>query len=481
MKYAFVGLFATLIGITSISILWYINACLGQKRLNITKFNHNTNDLNDSNTYLLEFMRKDLDRDKEVHSFEVKNAKDSIARKPLIKKPVNKVHVAQNDARVNNVPAKNNFGQLNKINKFPINKHPIQKQDTKSLAASKPIKKDVLKSQLTSNKVGRSEDDTPLKNALKVSKNKVPFFDPAVKNQDPLMEALNNEIGTETPLLPRFQDKALQRPRMTKATEKSTLKPASTSSSAEDIPELVHIGTIEKKKPGVVIPAPWKPLPPHENKISFLNNNEKSSNMVGEFSPPSQKMDGFGIAAGDNGGEAEDNLRPLSIHATKQDQAAIKDHSLASMNEASSSNQRETILEETSRNGNSSQYCLPKKNLFFLKSHKTGGSTVQNIILRYGLKHNLHFAMPINKHDYFYPRIFKRDFIQQQLEPPYNLMAFHIRFNYEEVRAVMPEDTNYVAIIREPFSHFESSFHFFYNIVPSFQEFPWIFAVWKSG
>ena len=160
----------------------------------------------------------------------------------------------------------------------------------------------------------------------------------------------------------------------------------------------------------------------------------------------------------------------------------------------------------------------------------------QNIILRYGLKHNLHFAMPINKHDYFYPRIFKRDYIQQQLErkwysynslsliigifvisflllrnahsimiinnevlrgrtyllirrlvlhmptvywtlflipsiptAPYNLMAFHIRFNYEEVKAVMPEDTTYVAIIREPFSHFESTFHFFYNIVPSFQ------------
>ena len=64
---------------------------------------------------MLEFLRKDLDSDKEVHSLEVKNAKDSIAKKSLIKKPVNKVHVARNDARVNNVPAKKNLEQLNKI------------------------------------------------------------------------------------------------------------------------------------------------------------------------------------------------------------------------------------------------------------------------------------------------------------------------------------------------------------------------------
>jgi len=38
--------------------------------------------------------------------------------------------------------------------------------------------------------------------------------------------------------------------------------------------------------------------------------------------------------------------------------------------------------------------CTPKSNIFFLKTHKTGSSTVQNLLLRYGDKNNLTFALP---------------------------------------------------------------------------------------
>ena len=49
-------------------------------------------------------------------------------------------------------------------------------------------------------------------------------------------------------------------------------------------------------------------------------------------------------------------------------------------------------------------------------------------------------------------------------------MCFHMRFNYEEVKSVLTSnETKYVTIIREPLHHFESSFKFFHNIVPSFQ------------
>ena len=40
------------------------------------------------------------------------------------------------------------------------------------------------------------------------------------------------------------------------------------------------------------------------------------------------------------------------------------------------------------------QKCEPSKSLIFAKTHKTGGSTVQNIFLRYGSHNNLTFVLP---------------------------------------------------------------------------------------
>ncbi|KAI8494391.1 hypothetical protein Bbelb_276170 [Branchiostoma belcheri] len=37
-------------------------------------------------------------------------------------------------------------------------------------------------------------------------------------------------------------------------------------------------------------------------------------------------------------------------------------------------------------------------NIVFLKTHKTAGSTVQNILMRYGLEKNLTFALPAAGH-----------------------------------------------------------------------------------
>ena len=38
--------------------------------------------------------------------------------------------------------------------------------------------------------------------------------------------------------------------------------------------------------------------------------------------------------------------------------------------------------------------CKPEQRLAFAKTHKTGGSTLQNVFLRYGYKNGLKFALP---------------------------------------------------------------------------------------
>ena len=47
-----------------------------------------------------------------------------------------------------------------------------------------------------------------------------------------------------------------------------------------------------------------------------------------------------------------------------------------------------------------------------------------------------------------------------------------MRFNLSRVQKVMPKDSLFVSILREPGEVFESSFHYFYEIVPSFNKLP---------
>lgn len=38
--------------------------------------------------------------------------------------------------------------------------------------------------------------------------------------------------------------------------------------------------------------------------------------------------------------------------------------------------------------------CTTKSNIFFVKTHKTGSSTVQNVLMRFGASRDLDFAIP---------------------------------------------------------------------------------------
>ncbi|XP_070540594.1 galactosylceramide sulfotransferase-like [Ptychodera flava] len=102
--------------------------------------------------------------------------------------------------------------------------------------------------------------------------------------------------------------------------------------------------------------------------------------------------------------------------------------------------------------------CKPERNVAFLKVHKCGSTTVQNILLRYGEKHNLTFVLPQRSNLISYPAKFdKRDILKFPVEK-YNILTHHTRFDYEAISEVMPENTTFIAIIREPTVVFESLF-----------------------
>ncbi|XP_072266201.1 galactose-3-O-sulfotransferase 2-like [Pyxicephalus adspersus] len=109
--------------------------------------------------------------------------------------------------------------------------------------------------------------------------------------------------------------------------------------------------------------------------------------------------------------------------------------------------------------------CKPHKHIFFLKTHKTASSTIMNILFRFGESNNLTFALPsYNATQFFYPLYFNAAFVAQyfsQVIRKFDIMCHHMRFHLGQVEKVMPKDTFYFTILRNPVSLMESSFTYY--------------------
>nr|KAF6450177.1 galactose-3-O-sulfotransferase 2 [Molossus molossus] len=119
----------------------------------------------------------------------------------------------------------------------------------------------------------------------------------------------------------------------------------------------------------------------------------------------------------------------------------------------------------------------PITNIMFLKTHKTASSTVLNILFRFAEKHNLSLALPAGSRLHLgYPWFFLARYVEGvgQAGPPrhFNIMCNHLRFNPPEVQKVMPNDTFYFSILRNPVFQLESSFAYYRHLTPAFSAAP---------
>ncbi|XP_077063915.1 galactose-3-O-sulfotransferase 2 [Siphateles boraxobius] len=116
--------------------------------------------------------------------------------------------------------------------------------------------------------------------------------------------------------------------------------------------------------------------------------------------------------------------------------------------------------------------CQPKNHIVFLKTHKTASSTILNILYRYGDSHNLTFALPLNMHSQlFYPTFFAAHFVEgvrTRSVKEFHILCNHMRFSSQEVRKLMPKDTFYFSILRNPVAMMESLF-VYYKAIPAFR------------
>lgn len=121
--------------------------------------------------------------------------------------------------------------------------------------------------------------------------------------------------------------------------------------------------------------------------------------------------------------------------------------------------------------------CKPMYNVAFIKTHKAGSSTIANILQRFGITHHLNFALPrkmVNTPGFNYINRAGEVFSANRLIPlpnnkSYNILWSHSIYNRTAFRNVLPADTVYISILREPFQQFVSSLYY-YGILKAVQK-----------
>ncbi|XP_077868910.1 galactosylceramide sulfotransferase-like [Saccoglossus kowalevskii] len=119
--------------------------------------------------------------------------------------------------------------------------------------------------------------------------------------------------------------------------------------------------------------------------------------------------------------------------------------------------------------------CQRQDNVCFIKTRKTGSTTLSSILNTYGLHRNLSFALlKTNYHSghlntirvtdkspkiHFLPplRVKPGDWTNYK----YNMMTVHVRFNRTAFESFMQPGTKYITILRNPTSQYESAFAYY--------------------
>ena len=97
----------------------------------------------------------------------------------------------------------------------------------------------------------------------------------------------------------------------------------------------------------------------------------------------------------------------------------------------------------------------------FLKVHKAGSTTIQNMLFRFGLKRNLTFV--IAKHG---PYFSWDGILPIKAGSHYDIFAIHTFYKKKQFDKLLPKDKINIAVVREPLSRTISAAHYFRDVFP---------------
>jgi len=105
--------------------------------------------------------------------------------------------------------------------------------------------------------------------------------------------------------------------------------------------------------------------------------------------------------------------------------------------------------------------CHSVNTILFLKTHKTGGSSVANILFRFAKSRSLTVALPRKQiYSFYWPWSFQVNFVDNLPNQKPDIFCSHARYNQTVMQSFMPPGTRFITILRHPISRFESAFLF---------------------
>lgn len=101
------------------------------------------------------------------------------------------------------------------------------------------------------------------------------------------------------------------------------------------------------------------------------------------------------------------------------------------------------------------------RHIGFVKVHKAASSTVQNIFFRFGKKRGLTFVFTVHPNYFSRTARFSLPLVKPSKRSSYDIICNHGVFNKSVYGAILPKDTVYLAIVRQPLDLFISSVNYY--------------------
>ena len=111
-----------------------------------------------------------------------------------------------------------------------------------------------------------------------------------------------------------------------------------------------------------------------------------------------------------------------------------------------------------------SKCTAEKRNVVFIKNHKCGSDTVTNVFHRFGFDRTLSFMLAApGRYTLNWPyMIMPGTYREPKARGGFNILCEHAVYSERIMSKLMPSDTEYTTIVREPFSRLRSAFNFFH-------------------
>lgn len=110
--------------------------------------------------------------------------------------------------------------------------------------------------------------------------------------------------------------------------------------------------------------------------------------------------------------------------------------------------------------GTTRHNCSKLTHVGFLKVHKAGSTTMQNMFFRFGLKHRLRVVLP-TEGNYLAP---EKELVVPDKSTHFDIIACHTVYDRQYFDSLLPEDNVKIAIVREPFERTVSAAYYYRDV-----------------